>query len=379
LKVALVHDWLNQVGGAENVLVALKEVFPDAPVFTSIFDRERMPAVMRGWEVHTSALDRLPGVHRNHQAALPLYPFAWEQFDFSGYDVVLSNKSGFCHGIITPPQTLHLCYCLTPTRYLWNTESYLQREGVGRLRRALLPPLLTALRLWDQNAAKRVDHFAAISRAVQQRVGKYYRADSTVIYPPVDTHRFAPGETGDYFFIVSRLIPYKRIDLAVAAFSRLGLPLVIAGDGRDRAELEAAAAPNVRFVGRVSDAELSRWMGGARAFIFPGEEDFGIAPLEAASAGVPVIAYAAGGALDTVREGETGLFFHEPTAESLMDAARRFETARFDRTLIRAHAGQFDVALFKSRIREWVEECYAAHHRRLALPHPFEESMHGTS
>lgn len=379
MKVALVHDWLNQMGGAENVLVALKEVFPDAPVFTSIFDRARMPAVMRGWEVHTSALDRVPTIYRRHQAALPLYPFVWEGFDFSGWDVVLSNKSGFCHGIITPPETLHLCYCLTPTRYLWSTEAYLQREGVGRVRRALLPPLLTALRLWDQNAAKRVDRFAAISRAVQQRIGKVYRANSTVIYPPVDTHRFAPGETEDYFFIVSRLIPYKRIDLAVQAFSRLGLPLVIAGDGRDREALQAAAAPNVRFLGRVSDAKLSRWMGGARAFIFPGEEDFGIAPLEAASAGVPVIAYAAGGALDTVRDGETGLFFHDASSDSLMDAMRRFEPMRWDRSHIRAHAQQFDVQQFKYKIREWVEQCYTEHQRHRAQPHPFEESPHGTS
>lgn len=379
MKVALVHDWLNQVGGAENVLAALKEIFPDAPVFTSIFDRERMPAVMRDWEVHTSALDRVPTIYRRHQAALPLYPFVWEQFDFSGYDVVLSNKSGFCHGIITSPETLHLCYCLTPTRYLWSTEAYLQREGVGRLRRTFLPPVLTALRLWDQNAAKRVDRFAAISRAVQQRIAKVYRADSTVIYPPVDTHRFAPGEIKEYFFIVSRLIPYKRIDLAVEAFSRLGLPLVIAGDGRDRAALEAAAAPNVRFVGRVSDDELSRWMSDARAFIFPGEEDFGIAPLEAASAGVPVIAYAAGGALDTVRDGETGLFFHEPSFHSLMDAVRRFEPMRWDKSLIRAHAQQFDVQQFKHRIREWVEQCHAEHQQSLALPHPFEESPYGTS
>ncbi|MGH2544010.1 MAG: glycosyltransferase, partial [Ardenticatenaceae bacterium] len=187
MRVALVHDWLNQVGGAENVLVALKELFPEAPVFTSIYDRKGMPAVMRDWDVRTSVLDRIPGIYRNHQAALPLYPFAWEQFDFSAFDVVLSNKSGFCHGIITPPHTLHLCYCLAPTRYLWNTESYLRREGAGWLRQALLPPLLTALRLWDQNAARRVDRFAAISRAVERRIAKYYRAEATVIYPPVAT------------------------------------------------------------------------------------------------------------------------------------------------------------------------------------------------
>ncbi|MBA3531286.1 MAG: glycosyltransferase [Ardenticatenales bacterium] len=380
MKVALVHDWLNQMGGAENVLIALKELFPDAPLYTSIYDRARMPAIMRGWEIHTSSLDRIPGIYRNHQAALPLYPFAWEQFDFSAYDVVLSNKSGFCHGIITPPQTLHLCYCLTPTRYLWSTEGYLQREGVGRLRRTLLPPVLTALRLWDQNAAQRVDRFAAISRAVQQRIDKFYGADSTIIYPPVDTHRFLPGERKDYFFIVSRLIPYKRIDLAVEAFSRLGLPLVIAGDGRDRAALEATAGPTVRFLGRVSDEELHRWMGGARAFLFPGEEDFGIAPLEAASAGVPVIAYAAGGALDTVIDGDTGLFFHEPTAASLAEAVRRFETMTFDRERIRAHALQFDVAAFKRQIYRWVEAEHIAHQARLSRPHPFaQKDPYGTA
>lgn len=356
LRVALVHDWLNQVGGAENVLIALKEIFPDAPVFTSIYDRERMPAVMRDWEIRTSFLDRLPGIYRNHQIALPLYPFAWEQFDFSGFDVVLSNKSGFCHGIITPPGTTHLCYCLTPTRYLWSTESYLQREGVGRLRRMILPPVLTLLRQWDANAARRVDHFAAISRAVQARIQKVYRADSKIIYPPVDTHRFAPGETQDYFFIVSRLIPYKRIDLAVKAFSELGLKLVIAGDGRDREALEKIAGPTVRFVGRVSDAELKTWMAGARGFLFPGEEDFGIAPLEAMSAGVPVIAYAVGGAMDTVVEHETGLFFREPTVASLKAAVEQFTTRTWDKQRIRAHAETFDVEHFKRQILAWVED-----------------------
>lgn len=356
LRVALVHDWLNQVGGAENVLIALKEIFPDAPVFTSIYDRERMPAVMRGWEIRTSFLDRIPGIYRNHQIALPLYPFAWEQFDFSGFDVVLSNKSGFCHGIITPPGTTHFCYCLTPTRYLWSTESYLQREGVGRLRRMILPPVLTLLRQWDANAARRVDHFAAISRAVQARIQKVYRADSKIIYPPVDTHRFAPGETQDYFFIVSRLIPYKRIDLAVQAFSELGWNLVIAGDGRDREALEKIAGPTVRFVGRVSDAELKTWMAGARGFLFPGEEDFGIAPLEAMSAGVPVIAYAAGGALDTVVENETGLFFRDPTVASLKTTLQQFATRTWDKQRIRAHAETFDVEHFKREIVAWVED-----------------------
>ncbi len=383
LKVALVHDWLNQVGGAENVLIALKEIFPDAPVFTSIYDQDRMPDVMHEWDIRTSVLDRIPGIYRSHQLALPLYPFAWEKFDFSEFDVVLSNKSGFCHGIVTQPKTLHLCYCLTPTRYLWSTANYLQREGVGKLERAILTPLLTLLRVWDQNAAMRVDRFVAISRAVQNRITKYYRADSTVIYPPINTERFQPSETRDYYFIVSRLIPYKRIDLAVKAFTHLGLPLVIAGNGRDRAALEQAAGPNVRFLGRISDEALDTWMAGAKGFIFPGEEDFGITPLEAASAGVPVIAYAAGGALDTVVEGQTGTFFHTSDPRALIQAVQRFETMRFDKAVIRAHAKQFDENNFKQQIKEWVEQSYADHCAGLQLPHPFahtqETTLHGTS
>ena len=280
-------------------------------------------------------------------------------------------------------KTLHLCYCLTPTRYLWSTSNYLQREGVGKLQRAILTPLLTLLRVWDQNAAMRVDRFVAISRAVQQRITKYYRADSMVIYPPISTERFQPSETRDYYFIVSRLIPYKRIDLAVQAFTHLGLPLVIAGNGRDRAALEEVAGPNVRFLGRISDEALHTWMAGAKAFIFPGEEDFGITPLEAASAGVPVIAYAAGGALDTVIEEQTGTFFHTSDPRALVQAVQRFETMHFDKAIIRAHAKQFDENNFKQQIKEWVEQSYADHCAALTLPHPFahtqENTLHGTS
>jgi len=213
-----------------------------------------------------------------------------------------------------------------------------------------------------------VDRFAAISRAVQARIRKFYGAKSTIVYPPVNTERFQPGDAEDYFFIVSRLIPYKRIDLAVEAFGRLGLPLVIAGAGRDRAALERSAAPNVRFLGRIPDAEVARWMAGARAFLFPGEEDFGIAPLEASSAGVPVIAFAGGGALDTVIEGETGTFFHEPTAASLAAAVRRFEAMHFDKAHIRAHALTFSEAVFKERMREWVETSWTEHQAGLVGP-----------
>ncbi len=367
MRVALVHDWLNQMGGAEHVLAVFKELFPDAPVYTSIYDRNAMPPSMAHWEVHTSFMERLPGIRRYYRLYLLFYPIAFEHFDFSQYDLVISNKSSFCHGIVTPPHTVHICYCLTPTRFLWGADHYLAREHVGGLFRRPLKAVLSALRLWDQVAAQRPDHFVSISRAVQRRVAKFYRRDSTVIHPPVNTERFAagaPASPGEYDLIVSRLIPYKRIDLAVRAYTRLKRPLVIIGDGRDRAALEAMAGPTVRFVGRVSDEELPRWVQGCRAFVFPGEEDFGIAPVEAQAAGRPVIAYAAGGALDTVVDGVTGLFFHEPTPEALAEAVERVDTVGFDPQVIQAHARRFDVARFKERFRQFVYEVMGAGQER---------------
>ena len=366
MKVALVHDWGNQVGGAEGVLLALKEMFPDAPVYMSMYDPAVMPAVCRTWEIHTSFMDRLPLVKRHHQPFLPLYPLAFEQFDLSEFDLVLSNKSGFCHGIITPPQTLHIDYCLTPTRYVWDYRSYARREGIGRVANFLLQPLLSYLRTWDRLAADRVDHFVAISRQVQRRIRKFYRRDSVVIYPPVETDRFSLGDGhDDYFLIVSRLIPYKRIDLAVQAFNELGLPLKIAGSGRDRQALEQIAGPNVEFLDRVPDDELPTLLQRCRAFIFPGVEDFGITPLQANAAGRPVIAYRAGGALDTVVEGRTGLFFDEPTPESLAAAVRALEAMAFEPEAIRQHALHFDKAVFQRELKRFVEEKYAAHTRSL--------------
>ncbi|MBC7224951.1 MAG: glycosyltransferase [Anaerolineae bacterium] len=367
MNVAIVHDWLNQKGGAERVLEALKEVFPEAPVFTSIYWPEGMPASYRQWRIVTSFLDRMPGIHRHHQPYLPLYPLAFESFDLSGFDVVISNKSGFCHGVLTPPGTLHICYCLSPTRYVWDYRRYAERERLGRLTSALLAPVLNYLRTWDRLAADRVDCFVAISREVQARIAKFYRRESTIIYPPVDTDRIQP-DTGhdDYFLIVSRLVPYKRIDLAVQAFTELGLPLKIAGDGRDRRRLEAVAGPNVEFLGEVDDQAVVPLFQRCAALIFPGVEDFGIAPVEAQAAGRPVIAYAAGGALDTVVEGVTGTFFHEPTSQALKDAVASFDPDAYDPARIRAHAERFGRARFQEEIRRFVEEQYAA--RKPPLP-----------
>jgi len=356
-RIAIVHDWLNQMGGAEQVLEVLVRMFPGAPVYTSIYWKERMPPSYRSWEIHVSFLDRLPLIKRYHQPFLPLYPLAFEGFDLRGFDLVISNKSGFCHGVITPPETLHICYCLTPTRFLWDYLGYVEREGLGFLARLLLPPLLNYLRTWDRLAAERVDRFIAISEEIRRRIAKYYRRDSTVIYPPVDTSRFSLSHShDDYFLIVSRLVPYKRIDLAVEAFNELGLPLLIAGDGRDRRRLEAMANSNVRFLGRVSEEELKRLMARCRAFVFPGKEDFGIAPVEAQACGRPVIAYAGGGALETVVEGVTGLFFREQTPQALIEAVRRFDEHSFDPQVIRRHAQRFDTTVFQERLRAFIRE-----------------------
>jgi glycosyltransferase involved in cell wall biosynthesis len=357
LRVAIAHDWLNQTGGAERVLEVLKEIYPSAPVYTSIYWSRVMPAHYEQWDIRTSWLDRLPLIKQHHQPFLPLYPLAFEGFDLRGYDVVISNKSAFCHGVITPPETVHICYCLTPTRFLWDYHNYVTHEAINPVAARLLSPVVHLLRLWDRLAADRVEHFIAISETVRRRIQKFYRREAVVIHPPLEVDRFEVRDgRGDYFLTVSRLIPYKRIDLAVEAFNTLGLPLKIIGDGRDRRRLEGMAEPNVEFLGTLADRELRQYLSRCKAFIFPGEEDFGIAPLEAQASGRAVIAYAAGGALETVVEGVTGLFFHEHTAESLAEAVSSFNERDFDATAIRCHAESFDREIFKSKLRAFVDE-----------------------
>jgi glycosyltransferase involved in cell wall biosynthesis len=356
MKVAIVHDWLNQVGGAEAVLEALQELFPSAPIYTSIYSRGKMPAAYRAWDIRPTWLDRLPAIHRHHQPYLLLYPAAFGQLTLRGYDLVISNKSAFCLGVRTTPGTRHLCYCLTPTRFVWDFDTYIGREGMGGIARWLVRPFLGRLQRWELAAAGRVDALAAISGEVQARIRRFYGRESEVIYPPVDARRFSPaGECDDYFLIVSRLIPYKRIDLAVRAFSQLGRPLWIAGDGRGDAALKAIAGPNVRFLGRVADADRAALLARCRAFVFPGLEDFGIAPVEAMAAGRPVIAYAGGGALETVVEGVTGTFFDRQTPEALAGAVQRFDAMRFDPTVIRARAEQFDLTVFQARMQAFIQ------------------------
>jgi glycosyltransferase involved in cell wall biosynthesis len=367
MQLALVHDWLNQVGGAEDVLTELVRLYPDASIYTSIYWREKMPAAWQAWPIRTLWMDKLPGIHQHHQPYLPFYPLAFGGLDLSEYEVVLSNKSGFCHGVRKGSKTLHLCYCLAPTRYVWQYSAYVGREQLGKVAQLAIWPIIRLLQCWDYAAAQRVDHFIAISSEIQERIKRYYNRDSVVIYPPVDAaRRFTPCESSaveDYYLVVSRLIPYKRIDLAVQACTRLGLPLVVGGSGRDRERLEAMAGPTIKFIGYVPDSELPELMARCRAFIFPGLEDFGITPVQAQAAGRPVIAYRGGGALDTVVPGMTGEFFDDLTVDSLVATLQRFEANRYLPTAIRDHALKFDRAVFEREITGYVTRAYDSHMR----------------
>ncbi len=361
MKVALVHEYLNQYGGAERVLEHLHTMYPAAPVYTSMYAPDLMPPQYRQMDVRTSFMQRLPGVHHHHQSYLLAYPLAFEGFRFAEYDVVLSNSSAFCKGVITPPETLHVCYCLTPMRWAWAYHEYVDREQLGRALRRALPIVMHYLRLWDVAAARRVDRFVAISRAVAARVRKYYGRESDVIYPPVDVERFAPraAPPDNFFLIVSRLVPYKRVDLAIAAFNQLGWPLKIVGDGRDRAALERRAKPNVEFLGHLPDDAVHDLMARCRAFLFPGLEDFGIAPVEAQAAGRPVVAFGGGGALDTVVDGETGVLFRQQTPAALADAVRRCADLAFDPLAVRANAERFGAERFRRELGAYVERAWA--------------------
>ncbi|MBI2939293.1 MAG: glycosyltransferase [Chloroflexi bacterium] len=362
MKVAIVCSWLNQYGGAERVLEHLHELYPDAPIYTSVYRPRTMPAAYRSWDIRASFLQRLPFLRDRRALLLPLYPLAFEQLDLSGYDVVINNSSAFSYGVLTRPETCHICYCLSPARFLWSFPDYARRESYGPGRRVALAPLLTLLRAWDYVAAQRVDHFVGISRVVVDRIAKYYRRHAPVIHPGVETRRFTRSrEIGDYFLVASRLIPYKRIDLAIQACNRLGVKLKVVGGGRDRAALERLAGPTIEFLGRVDDAALAALYARCRAFIFPGEEDFGLTPIEAQASGRPVIAYRAGGALETVVERETGEFFQRPDADALVEVLARFAPRAYDPLAIQRHAEQFDVRHFQTRIAAFVAEKLAAH------------------
>lgn len=358
MKVALVHDYLNQMGGAERVVLALHEMFPDAPLYTTIYDPKRVDPQFRRMDIRTTFMQHFPLIMSHHQPYLPFYPTAIETLDLRGYDLVLSSSSAFAKGVITRPETMHICYCHTPMRWCWNYAEYVEREKLGKLSRAVLPFVITRMRLWDQATAARVDHFIANSPVSAERIRKYYRRDAIVIPPPVDAQRFPFNLTTqpeDYFLSVGRLIPYKRVDLAIQACNRLKLPLVIIGSGRYKEDLQKIAGPTIRFMGRLSDEEVLHYFTHCRAFLFPGEEDFGITPLEAQAAGRPVIAYGEGGALASVVEGVTGEFFREQTVENLAEKLASFDERDYDPRAIRNHALEFDLPRFRRRVLQFIE------------------------
>jgi len=360
-RVALVHDYLNQAGGAEKVVEIFAEMFPRAPIYTSVYDRAKMPDVWRTLDVRTSFMQRITPRVSLAKALVPLYPTAFELFDLSSYDLVLSSTTAFAKGVITRPETCHVCYCNNPTRLFWMYHDYLRYERLPPGARSVLPWLTTPLRVWDYAAAQRVDYFVAGSFNAARRIAKYYRRGSDVVQPAIDTSQFHPSAVvEDFFLVVSRLQPYKRIDLAVEACTRLGLPLCIVGSGPDHARLQKLAGPTVRFLGRVSDAEVQLLLARCRALLFPGEEDFGLTPLEAQASGRPVVAYGSGGVLETVIEGQTGQFFREPTVDSLVEALVSFDDT-YDPQVLRRQAERFDKQVFKERMYAVLSRRYQEH------------------
>lgn len=362
MKIALVHDWLPFIGGAERVLSNFIEIYPKAPIYTSICNKSKMEDPINKAKIITSHLQKGEKEIKNHRKLFPFMMTAMERFNLNDYDIVLSSSSSVAKGIITNPNTMHVCYCHSPMRYAWefSYEYAGKMAGKGGLKQKLLNYFLTFVRVWDNSSADRVDYFIANSENVARRIWKHYRRESVVIHPPVRCKLFEVSDINeDYFLIVSRLQEYKRIDIAVKAFNELGLPLIIIGDGPDRQKLEKIAQENITFLGRQSDEVIKEHYSKCKAFIFPGEEDFGITPLEAMASGRPVIAYKKGGALETVIEGKTGMFFDNQTVESLKDTLLKFNADKFDKNEIRKHAESFDEEIFKKKIKSFMDEKYA--------------------
>ncbi|MEA1909482.1 MAG: glycosyltransferase [Patescibacteria group bacterium] len=363
-KVAIVADWLTSRGGAERVVLAMTELFPNADIFTSVYKPEAFPE-LKDRNVKTSFLQKWP-LGKKHQLWPTLRPLAFEMLDLDNYDIVISSASAEAKGVITKPETLHICYCHTPTRYYWSEyHNYLKHPEFGFLNpivKFVMPRLIHRARLWDKLAADRVDYFIANSQNTKKRIKKYYERDAKVLLPPVEAERFSVSEEiGDYYLILGRQTSYKRTDVAIDAFNKLGLPLKVIGVGPTLEKSKSIAKENINFLGKASDTEVTKHLANAKALIFPQEEDAGIVPMEAMASGRPVIAYGKGGALETVIDKETGLFFREQTGDSLALAIQEFEKMTWDSKKIKDHVDQFSTTNFKRNLYDIINDAYAKH------------------
>ena len=355
MKIAIVHDWLTNMGGAEQVVINFKKIYKEAPIYTTFYTPENLDEELKNIEVNTSFLQKRKSVI-NHKKYYPLMPLAFENFNLNEYDIVLSSSSCCAKGVLTKPECKHICYCHTPMRYAWDQrDEYL--EGTKGIKRKLIKILLHYMRIWDFVTANRVDYFIANSTEVQKRIKKHYGRESVVINPPVRCNLFTISENDeDYFLVLSRLVKYKRFDLAIKACNELGKRLIIIGDGPEKENLQKIAGENITFLGRQPDEVVKKYMSECKALIFPGKEDFGIVPVEAQACGRPVIAFGQGGVLDSVIPNKTGILFKEQTVESVKEAIEKFETMKFDKNEIRKHALEFDESIFQEKIRIFIEE-----------------------
>lgn len=362
MKVALIHDHLAQDGGAEKVLKVLCEIFPNAPIYTLLYEKENADKNFKDKQIETSIIQRLPGGVKHYKWYLPFMPLAVEFFDLSKFDLVISDASAFAKGVITNTETLHICYCHTPTRYLWSdTHQYINELHYNKYFKKVISLLLSYIRIWDRLAADRVDCYIANSNFIAQRIKKYYKRDSTVIYPPIDTHNFSIADKiDDYYLIGGRLVPYKKFDLVIEAFKVTGQKLKIFGSGVDLNRLKniAGNAKNIEFLGRVTDEERNKLFERCLAFLQPQEEDFGITPVESMAGGRPVIALARGGTKENVISHITGEFFYEQSVDSLVKVLKNFDPYKYDPKIIKAQAEKFSRERFKKEIKNFIEKEY---------------------
>lgn len=359
MRVALIHDFLTQYGGAERVLGALCEIFPEAPIYTLVYDPEKIGKAFSQKSIKTSFIQKTAFGVKKYRWYLPWMPTAIESFNLSKYDLVISDSSAFANGVITLPKTVHVCFCHTPTRYLWcSTHEYIQSAKIPWPINKLIPYVLTYLRVWDYSAAQRPDYFIANSAYIKKRIKKYYRRNSIVIHPFVDDKRFQySSKKKNFYFMSGRLVPYKRFDIAINAFNKMPQKkLFIAGDGVEFSHLrKLVKSKNIKLLGQVSEKKLIKLYQEAKGYIFTPEEDFGITPLEAMISGTPVIAFAKGGALETVVDGKTGLYFYQQKSDNIIKAVGKFEKSRFNSKMISNHAKQFSKTQFKNNIKKFIQ------------------------